>query len=66
MIQRDVSETYYVRAAQVGFPVVTQVLIYLGKQMLIKYVPFQLFILLQGNKWYVFMRLFLKFALLDS
>ena len=49
MIQRDVSETHSVCAAQVGFTMVMQVLIYFGKQMQEKYIPFQLFILLQGR-----------------
>ena len=46
MIQREVSETDLVCAAHIEFPMVTQVLIDLRKQMLIKYVPFQLFFLL--------------------
>jgi hypothetical protein len=46
MIQREVSETDLVRAAHVKFPMVTQVQIDLGKQMLVKYVPLQLFLLL--------------------
>jgi hypothetical protein len=46
MIQREVSETDLVCAAHIEFSMVTQLLIYLGKQMLVKYVSFQLFLLL--------------------